>query len=62
MSREKRLITFWCELGGHEVTELAGSGQVPRCCAEHKAEAKAHMAKMRMRAMRERKGEKRRSS
>ncbi len=40
MSREKKPIAFTCEYCGYEVTELAGPGQVPRYCAEHKAEAK----------------------
>jgi hypothetical protein len=54
MKREKRPITFTCEFCGYEVTELYGPGQTPHYCAAHKAQAKAHMAKMRMRAMRER--------
>ncbi len=54
MGREKKLVTFWCEHGEHEVTEPAGPGNPPRYCAAHKAEATRHMAKMRQRAKRER--------
>jgi hypothetical protein len=54
MARDKKLITFWCEYEGHEVTELAGPGQTPHYCAEHMTQAKAHMSKMRMRALRKR--------
>jgi hypothetical protein len=54
MTREKKPITFVCEFCGNEVTELAGPGQTPHYCAAHKAQAKTHMNKIRMRAMRER--------
>ncbi len=53
MGRAEKPITFTCEYCGYVVTELYGPGQTPHYCAAHKAEAKAHMAKMRMRAMRE---------
>lgn len=54
MARDKRPITFTCEYCGEVVTELAGPGQTPHYCAAHKTEAKAHMSKMRVRAMRAR--------
>lgn len=54
MGREKKPVTFTCEFCGYEVTELSGPGQMPHYCQGCKVQAKAHMSKMRMRAMRER--------
>jgi hypothetical protein len=52
--RQPRPITFRCEYCSTEVTELHIPGNPPRYCAGCKVEAKRTMAKMRVRAMRER--------
>ncbi len=52
--RQPRPVTFRCEDCGQTVTELHVPGNPPRYCAGCTVKVKRNMAKMRVRAMRER--------
>ena len=47
------LVTFWCELGSHEVTEEHRPGQTPRYCVEQYVEAQRALNRLRVKALHE---------
>ncbi len=53
-TRQKKLVTFWCERGCHEVTEEHGPGETPRYCAEYSGEAQRALNALRVKAYRRR--------